>query len=407
MDLAEIHAIGDRLAQLEPGKIPRAELGEAALACEWLRAVVEALDAAVLAELHERGPWAEDGALSGAAGVAARTGGWGRDVHRRQRTGLGLHLLPTARLAARCGRLAPEQARRLADCAHHHPTSAGRDEALLIGLAERLPASDFAAAAAHWCTAAADAEAPDPADLASASELAPQGAARSKFLLSDTLDGVTYLHGELRGEQRDLVVAALEGRVGRLRRARRDGDPSLAGYTGAELRAEALVDLLTQTQRREPSERSAPDRYRVAVVVRADGDPGDPSTVAEAIAHCDAPHFRAVLSAESEVLDIGRQSDQWPTALRRAITLRDSGCTFPGCDRPSSWCDVHHCQWWSRQGETNVDNGALLCRRHHTFLHANGWSITIPRPRGKPEVRRPDGRIHTVKRWPQPEGETG
>jgi hypothetical protein len=198
----------------------------------------------------------------------------------------------------------------------------------------------------------------------------------------------------------DLVESALAGRFDQLLRARHDGDPSLDAFTPAELRGQALVDLLTQTQRREPSQKSQPDRYRVPVVVRADGDPARPATAEEAVARCDAPRFRAVLNASSEVLDIGRQSDEWPVAIRRAISLRDGGCVFPGCDRPSSWCDVHHCRWWSKQGETKVDNGALLCRRHHTFLHAKRWSISISKPRGKPEVRRPDGTLYTIEPWP-------
>jgi hypothetical protein len=41
---------------------------------------------------------------------------------------------------------------------------------------------------------------------------------------------------------------------------------------------------------------------------------------------------------------------------------------------------VHHCQPWIPDGETKVDNAALLCRAHHTFIHAKGWRIVIPHP---------------------------
>ena len=47
------------------------------------------------------------------------------------------------------------------------------------------------------------------------------------------------------------------------------------------------------------------------------------------------------------------------------------------CDRPPSWCDVHHCQNWEHGGPTNSNNGALLCRHHHTFLHKNHWTIEV------------------------------
>ena len=94
------------------------------------------------------------------------------------------------------------------------------------------------------------------------------------------------------------------------------------------LRAAALVDLAAQAMRREPSDASVPDRYRVAVIVR----PGQADRPAEAA--CDAGAYRVVLGADGEVLDVGRQTNRWPAAIRRAITIRDRGCVFPGCDRP-------------------------------------------------------------------------
>jgi hypothetical protein len=77
------------------------------------------------------------------------------------------------------------------------------------------------------------------------------------------------------------------------------------------------------------------------------------------------------------------------------------------CGRPPSWTDVHHCQRWEEDGETKVDNGALLCRRHHVFIHAKGWRVTIPKPRGRPEVCRPYGSVHRIERWPKPTKEAG
>ena len=121
-------------------------------------------------------------------------------------------------------------------------------------------------------------------------------------------------------------------------------------------------------------------------------EPGQPTAPTEAA--CDADAYRVVLGAQGEVLDVGRQTSRWPIAIRRAITVRDRGCTFPGCDRPPSWTDIHHCVPWSDDGKTSVDNGALLCRRHHTFVHQHHWHITIDN--GKPTTRRPDGSpVHT------------
>jgi hypothetical protein len=105
------------------------------------------------------------------------------------------------------------------------------------------------------------------------------------------------------------------------------------------------------------------------------------------------------MNAAGEVLDIGRTTREWTIPIRRGVVLRDGGCVFPGCDRPPSWCDVHHCWEWDHGGPTCVDNGALLCRRHHTFIHAKRWRVIIPRPRGKPVVLKPDGNPYEINRW--------
>ena len=72
--------------------------------------------------------------------------------------------------------------------------------------------------------------------------------------------------------------------------------------------------------------------------------------------------------SDGEVLDIGRATRQWTTAMQRAIRIRDGCCQWPGCDRPPSWCDVHHCREWEHGGRTSIYNGTLLCRWHHAYL---------------------------------------
>jgi hypothetical protein len=50
---------------------------------------------------------------------------------------------------------------------------------------------------------------------------------------------------------------------------------------------------------------------------------------------------------------------------------------FPACDRPPSWCDVHHVQHWCDGGSTSVGNLALLCDRHHRAVHHDGWLVQM------------------------------
>ncbi|MCO5308198.1 MAG: HNH endonuclease [Austwickia sp.] len=101
------------------------------------------------------------------------------------------------------------------------------------------------------------------------------------------------------------------------------------------------------------------------------GTPLTPATVRRLA--CDARIIPAVLGTDGAVLDLGRASRLASPDQVRYLRLRDGCCTFPGCDRPSSWCEAHHLREWTTDlGETNVDNLALLCTRHHTDVHTRG-----------------------------------
>src|SRR4051794_33845973 len=75
-------------------------------------------------------------------------------------------------------------------------------------------------------------------------------------------------------------------------------------------------------------------------------------------------------------LDMGRKIRLVNRNQRRALTQRDGGCIFPGCDCSASWCDAHHVIWWEHHGPTDIWNLALLCRYHHGVTHRRGWTLT-------------------------------
>lgn len=97
-------------------------------------------------------------------------------------------------------------------------------------------------------------------------------------------------------------------------------------------------------------------------------------------------------STPSLPLDIG-VSNSIPGHIRRAVTLRDQHCAWPGgCDRPTSASDVHHLRHKSNGGETSVHNCGLFCEFHHeTCIHRWGWEVIL-HPDGTMEARSPDGR---------------
>jgi len=74
-------------------------------------------------------------------------------------------------------------------------------------------------------------------------------------------------------------------------------------------------------------------------------------------------------------------------AMRRALDIRDAGCVFPGCDAPAGWCDAHHVvEYDADDGETVIDNLALLCRHHHGIIHRTGWSMRLSEPGTTPDT---------------------
>lgn len=90
---------------------------------------------------------------------------------------------------------------------------------------------------------------------------------------------------------------------------------------------------------------------------------------------CDVSVSPVTLTGAREVLSIGRKQYQFTKTLRRAILARDRGCAVPGCHWPAAWCELHHIEQWSKNGETSTDNGITLCSHHHQSVHAKMLTI--------------------------------
>ncbi len=92
---------------------------------------------------------------------------------------------------------------------------------------------------------------------------------------------------------------------------------------------------------------------------------------------CDAEVLPAVLGGASVAIDLGRTQRLFTSAQRRALQLRDGGCTFPGCSASPRQCEAHHMEHWESGGLTNLDNGALVCDYHHDRAHREGWTARL------------------------------
>ncbi|MEE1618680.1 HNH endonuclease signature motif containing protein [Brachybacterium sp. J153] len=184
-------------------------------------------------------------------------------------------------------------------------------------------------------------------------------------------------------------------------------------------RADALHDLARTYLATEPDDRSGEDRHLVVVQVSADslqqgvpagtpprcavigGGALEPRT-AERLA-CTGRVAVVISDVDGEILHLGRTKRLASRAQRRALRLRDTTCVFPGCHQQKH-LDAHHLTPWSEGGHTDLDELALLCRRHHVMVHEGGLRLvrSEPEPSGigpRFQVLDADGRP-VQARWP-------
>jgi hypothetical protein len=205
---------------------------------------------------------------------------------------------------------------------------------------------------------------------------------RRGFDLRSAGDGRVRLTGWLDREDAAVVNAALDPLCSP--RTGPDGDTR----TATQRRADALVEVCQLALRTDQLPEHGGERPQVVVTVPFDVlreqvgaavlDTGERLS-AEQVRRlaCDAKVLPAVLGGDGQVLDLGMTRRLFAGAVRRALVLRDGGCCFPSCDRPSRWCDGHHLLPWSLDGPTNVDNGVLLCRHHHRLIHQGDWEVRL------------------------------
>lgn len=101
-------------------------------------------------------------------------------------------------------------------------------------------------------------------------------------------------------------------------------------------------------------------------------------SVGEALRIADeAQVIPVVLADAGGVLAYGRTRRIASAGQRLALLARDGGCSFPGCDIPASWAQVHHTTDWALGGSTDLNQLCLLCGHHHREFARRGWRVDI------------------------------
>jgi hypothetical protein len=391
----ELNALAVKAAGLDARSAGDGELLAAARVLASARTALDAATGHVLAELDVRGTTDREVGLSTGTWFARQAclpTGAGRD---RVRVARVLHdRLDTVDAALVEGRLSWEHARVLASACH--PRIAERVEAVqaeLVGLAEGTVFDAWRRQVAAVVAMLDDDGGHDPTD----------DVARNHLSVVPTIDGVTYLSGTLVGESAEIARHAIDTTADDLFRrhvADHEHCPDIAVPDRATLRALAFVELCRRGLAVDLQSTAAP-RPDVTLVIRADEPDravtGDGVALADGTTRtlCCDPDLTAVIVDRLGVpLDMGHKTRLATPAQRRALALRDGGCVFPGCDRPTGWCDAHHVVAHRLAGRTDLANLALLCRRHHGVTHRRGWTMHT-QPRGRFTWTTPTGQVLT------------
>jgi hypothetical protein len=214
--------------------------------------------------------------------------------------------------------------------------------------------------------------------------------------------GLGHFAGSLDPERYEALTGAIERRTRELASA----SPTTQRL-GAQLAAEALVDLVTGTAR------SGRSPAAITVVVSADAGLSGPAPairqtenghalIAEAVDRlaCDALLRRVALDERQVPIAVGRRHRTATDAQWAALKAIHASCAWEGCEAPISWCQAHHIQPWNEGGLTDLDNLVPLCSRHHQAVHEGRWSIKLLPDRSL-DIFRPDGRHFATVPTPQ------
>ncbi|MEN8239086.1 MAG: DUF222 domain-containing protein [Actinomycetota bacterium] len=319
-------------------------------------------------ELDRRGVTETVHVLSTTAWLKSACRMTAREASGTVKAARALAQMPHVAEEAVTGAIVTSGVKLLARARDRHPDAFPRHEQVLADAATYLNARDLRIAVAHW---------DQQVDFEGALDDVETDAARRELFFNQSYKGKWDLQGRFGVADGHIVNTALRGYI---QGTYIDGDDR---RSMPERLADAQVGICQHwLDHNDTGETSGGEKPHITVVVpydiltrdrqqlpELDGYAIDPDTLRRWA--CDAGIVRIITDADSQPIDVGRRTRTIPPALRRALDLRDGGCTWPGCCAPVSWCDAHHIIHWADGGETNLDNTQLLCRKHHTHTHRN------------------------------------
>ncbi len=414
LSLSNLKAAVAELKGFEPGDLADAEL--TALIRKG-RALIDSFQGSWLtwvAEMDRRRAYRAEGATSTTAFLASECGMSGGEAEKAKLVGRALEEMPQTKRALAEGRLSIDKARLLARAQKTHGDGFSEAEGELLQAAEEETVSELGKRVESWGR-----QLDHEAAQAGLLQLRHR---RGLHLRRDPL-GMGRIEADADPDSYELIAAAIgifsdpgaldpdDHRTPPQRRldavteiCRRSlgGTESAAGDKAAGERTAgdktagdtAVGDKVTREKQRP---RAFPHINLLVSLEALEGHGGtcEHATGGHVLCEtarrysCDATLCRVVMKGP-ELLDLGRMTRVISAGLRRAVILRDRHCRWPGCDHPATWGDVHHIIHWADGGATALQNLCVLCRRHHTATHEDGFSISHDGEGGL-VFRRPDG----------------
>ncbi|MBI4883002.1 MAG: DUF222 domain-containing protein [Actinobacteria bacterium] len=82
-----------------------------------------------------------------------------------------------------------------------------------------------------------------------------------------------------------------------------------------------------------------------------------------------------VVAADGVRIMLGRETRLANRAQRRALRVLYRSCAL--CDIPFDHCQIHHINWYTLGGLTDIDALIPICNRHHHLVHEGGWQLHL------------------------------
>jgi hypothetical protein len=220
---------------------------------------------------------------------------------------------------------------------------------------------------------------------------------------AETASGMIRIEMQLPPEQANVVWEAMSSALDSGRREGKDISAETAAHPREDVsaetrhhtdpivlqaeRADAMVNVAQAYLKHDP--RTLGSGYELVIMTTVDQlDQGPagvggflrdgtpvPLHIARMLA-CDCTRVDVEATEDGEILDVGRARRTIPSAIGRALWLRDGGCRVPGCGRKHH-LHGHHIEAWADGGKTSASNLVLLCPTHHTLVHEGQLHVQV------------------------------